>query len=83
VTLEIDQGLADCRTSSTRLLVKDEDTMQAVEADTAALEGRVGELEFRRMFNNPMDGNACFIEIQSGAGGTEARTGPACCCAST
>ncbi len=51
----------------------DEDTMQAVEADTAAIEGKVGELEFRRMFNNPMDGNACFIEIQSGAGGTEAQ----------
>jgi hypothetical protein len=47
--------------------------MQAVEADVASLEARVGELEFRRMFNNPMDGNACFIEIQSGAGGTEAQ----------
>ena len=71
---EIDQGLADCRDlfelASTE---DDEDTMQAVEADTAALEGRVDELEFRRMFNNPMDGNACFIEIQSGAGGTEAQ----------
>ena len=71
---EIGQGLADCKDlfelASTE---DDEDTMQAVEADTAALEGRVGELEFRRMFNNPMDGNACFIEIQSGAGGTEAQ----------
>ena len=71
---EIDQGLADCKDlfelASTE---DDEETMQAVEADTAALEGRVDELEFRRMFNNPMDGNACFIEIQSGAGGTEAQ----------
>ncbi len=71
---EIDQGLADCKDLfELASMEEDEDTMQAVEADTAALEGRVGELEFRRMFNNPMDGNACFIEIQSGAGGTEAQ----------
>jgi peptide chain release factor 2 len=75
VTLEeIDQGLADCKDLfELASMEEDEDTMQAVEADTAALEGRVDELEFRRMFNNPMDGNACFIEIQSGAGGTEAQ----------
>ena len=71
---EIDQGLADCKDLfELASMEDDEDTMQAVEADTAALEGRVGELEFRRMFNNPMDGNACFIEIQAGAGGTEAQ----------
>ena len=71
---EIDQGLADCKDLfELASMEDDEETMQAVEADTAALEGRVGELEFRRMFNNPMDGNACFIEIQSGAGGTEAQ----------
>ncbi len=67
---EIDQGLADCKDLfELASMEDDEDTMQAVEADTAAIEGKVGELEFRRMFNNPMDGNACFIEIQSGAGG--------------
>ena len=71
---EIEQGLVDGKDLfELASMEDDEDTMQAVEADTAALEGRVGELEFRRMFNNPMDGNACFIEIQSGAGGTEAQ----------
>ncbi len=71
---EIDQGLADCKDLfELASMEDDEDTMQAVEADTAAIEGKLGELEFRRMFNNPMDGNACFIEIQSGAGGTEAQ----------
>jgi len=30
-------------------------------------------MEFRRMFNNPMDPNNCFIDIQAGAGGTEAQ----------
>ncbi len=71
---EIDQGLADCKDLfELASLEEDEDTMQAVESDVASLDGRVGELEFRRMFSNPMDGNACFIEIQSGAGGTEAQ----------
>ena len=51
----------------------DEDTMVAVETDLAALEKKIGELEFRRMFANPMDPNPCFIEIQAGAGGTEAQ----------
>ncbi len=52
---------------------KDEDTMEAVEADVAALAAKVGELEFRRMFSNPLDPSPCFIEIQAGAGGTEAQ----------
>lgn len=30
-------------------------------------------LEFRRMFHNPLDPNNCFIDIQAGAGGTEAQ----------
>ncbi len=51
----------------------DEDTFVAVEADLSQLEARVKQLEFRRMFNNPMDPSPCFIEIQAGAGGTEAQ----------
>jgi peptide chain release factor 2 len=50
----------------------DEDTMAAVEADLAAVETKVADLEFRRMFANPADPNNCFIDIQAGAGGTEA-----------
>ena len=51
----------------------DEDTLVAVETDLAEIETEVGGLEFRRMFNNPLDPNPCFVEIQSGAGGTEAQ----------
>jgi peptide chain release factor 2 len=51
----------------------DDDTFIAVENDLGELEALVGKLEFRRMFSNPMDPNACFIEIQAGAGGTEAQ----------
>ncbi len=50
----------------------DEETMAAVEADLDAAERQVADLEFRRMFNNPADPNNCFIDIQAGAGGTEA-----------
>ena len=51
----------------------DEDTLLAVETDAAALRSEVESLEFRRMFSNPADPNPCFIEIQAGAGGTEAQ----------
>jgi len=50
----------------------DEDTLAAVESDLDAAEKLVADLEFRRMFNNPADPNNCFIDIQAGAGGTEA-----------
>jgi peptide chain release factor 2 len=50
----------------------DEGSLQAIEAETAKLEATVKELEFRRMFNNPADPSNCFIDIQAGAGGTEA-----------
>ncbi|MBW7861618.1 MAG: peptide chain release factor 2 [Rhodocyclaceae bacterium] len=51
----------------------DTDTLEAVEADVGGLEAKVHQLEFRRMFSNPMDPSPCFIEIQAGAGGTEAQ----------
>jgi peptide chain release factor 2 len=51
----------------------DYDTLISVESDVAGIERRVAELEFRRMFANPADPNNCFIDIQSGAGGTEAQ----------
>ena len=52
---------------------QDEDTLIAIESDADALRLLVEGMEFRRMFNNPMDPNNCFIDIQSGAGGTEAQ----------
>jgi peptide chain release factor 2 len=51
----------------------DDATLAAIAQDVAALAGKVGELEFRRMFANPMDPNPCFIDIQAGSGGTEAQ----------
>ena len=48
-------------------------TFHALEEDVARLRGQVEAMEFRRMFSNPADPNDCFLEIQSGAGGTEAQ----------
>ena len=48
-------------------------TVAGIAEDLAAMEAEIAALEFRRMFNNPMDPNACFVDIQSGAGGTEAQ----------
>ena len=50
----------------------DTDTILSIEADTDAMRKQVEDLEFRRMFSNSMDPSSCFIDIQSGAGGTEA-----------
>ena len=50
----------------------DVDGLLGIEADAAKLEATIAELEFRRMFNNPVDPINCFLDIQAGAGGTEA-----------
>jgi len=51
----------------------DEAALQAIAQDADELEKTVEELEFRRMFNQPADPNNCFLDIQAGAGGTEAQ----------
>jgi len=75
VTLaEIDQNLNDSKELFEMARGEnDDDTLLAVEADAAGIEERVAGLEFRRMFSNPADPNNCFLDIQAGAGGTEAQ----------
>ncbi|TMH59679.1 MAG: peptide chain release factor 2 [Betaproteobacteria bacterium] len=51
----------------------DDATLVAVAKDVDVLERTVDDMEFRRMFHNPMDPNPCFIDIQAGSGGTEAQ----------
>jgi peptide chain release factor 2 len=50
----------------------DEAGLLTIEAETEKLQGVIKDLEFRRMFNNPADPLPCFLDIQAGAGGTEA-----------
>ncbi|HTV85987.1 MAG TPA: peptide chain release factor 2 [Dyella sp.] len=51
----------------------DDATVQSVVADVGQLEGQVGKLEFQRMFSGKMDSANAFVDIQAGAGGTEAQ----------
>ncbi len=50
----------------------DDATLLAVEQDGQTIEAEVADLEFRRMFSDPADPSNCFVDIQAGAGGTEA-----------
>jgi peptide chain release factor 2 len=51
----------------------DDDTLLSVAADSEALEKQIAEMEFRRMFSGELDAANCFVEFQSGSGGTEAQ----------
>ncbi len=51
----------------------DSSTVDEVVSDLEGLEKHIAELEFRRMFSGEMDASNAFIDIQSGAGGTEAQ----------
>jgi peptide chain release factor 2 len=51
----------------------DDATLNAVGSDLQSIEKTIADMEFRRMFANPMDPNSCFIDIQAGSGGTEAQ----------
>ena len=75
VTLEhLTQGLKDAEELFAMAREEgDDDTLTAVQADSDELAQAVEGMEFRRMFSNPMDPNNCFIDIQSGSGGTEAQ----------
>ena len=50
----------------------DEAGLLTIEAEADKLQAIIKDLEFRRMFNNPADPLPCFLDIQAGAGGTEA-----------
>ncbi|MFT4180243.1 MAG: peptide chain release factor 2 [Thermomonas sp.] len=51
----------------------DEDTALAVVADVDGFQKGVEQIEFQRMFSGQMDGCNAFVDIQAGAGGTEAQ----------
>ena len=55
------------------LAEEDQSTIYDILTETDNLEKQVALLEFRRMFNGEMDDSNAFIDIQSGAGGTEAQ----------
>ncbi len=71
---ELEGGLTDARDLLEMAVEEgDEETVAAVDGDVDGFEGKVGELEFRRMFAGEMDPNNAFLDIQAGSGGTEAQ----------
>ena len=75
VTLdELGSGLIDAEDLLTLAEEEDDsDTVEEVVRDLAGFEARLAKLEFQRMFSGEMDVNNAFMDIQSGAGGTEAQ----------
>ncbi len=51
----------------------DEGMAREIERDAGKLETDVRKLEFKRMFRGEMDSHNAFLDIQAGAGGTEAQ----------
>ncbi|MCB1845172.1 MAG: PCRF domain-containing protein, partial [Halioglobus sp.] len=75
VTLdELQRGLSDAdELLSMAAAENDAGTVSELERDLDGYETRVAGLEFRRMFSGEMDSANAFVDIQSGAGGTEAQ----------
>jgi len=72
--VKLDDGLSEAH--DLLQMADDEDdveTVGVVEADIAGLDKHLAELEFRRMFNGELDSSNAFLDVQSGAGGTEAQ----------
>ncbi len=71
---QLDQNLSDAAELYDMALAEnDDDSLNGIAQDLQRMEMQVGDLEFRRMFSQPMDANSCFVDIQSGSGGTEAQ----------
>ena len=70
----VGSGLADSRELFELARTENDDaTLTGISVDIEKLGQDVAALEFRRMFSNPLDPNSCFMDIQAGAGGTEAQ----------
>jgi len=71
---ELSTGLSDADELLSMAVAEDDpSTVEGVAGDLDGLEQQIAGLEFRRMFSGEMDGSNAFVDIQSGAGGTEAQ----------
>lgn len=66
--LEDVEGLVDLAVEA-----DDEATYHEAVAELDQLEAQLANLEFRRMFSGEHDPSDCYVDIQSGSGGTEAQ----------
>lgn len=74
VITALDDKLEDAKAMIDLAVEANDATLLAdVQAELDEAEAKVADLEFKRMFSGKMDGNNCYVDIQSGSGGTEAQ----------
>ena len=74
VITALDDKLEDAKAMIDLAVEADDATLLAdVQTELDEAEAKVADLEFKRMFSGEMDGNNCYVDIQSGSGGTEAQ----------
>ena len=74
VITALDDKLEDAKAMIDLAVEADDATLLAdVQAELDEAEAKVADLEFKRMFSGEVDGNNCYVDIQSGSGGTEAQ----------
>lgn len=74
VITALDDKLEDAKAMIDLAVEANDATLLAdVQAELDEAEAKVADLEFKRMFSGEMDGNNCYVDIQSGSGGTEAQ----------
>jgi peptide chain release factor 2 len=75
--LSLDQAVLSAREAGELLAMAeaegDEATASQIADESRSIEAAVRKLEFRRMFRGQMDAHNAFLDIQAGAGGTEAQ----------
>ncbi len=70
----LDQGLDDVEgLLELAVEAEDQDTFDEANLELEQLEKKLAGLEFRRMFSGDYDSADCYLDIQSGSGGTEAQ----------
>ncbi len=74
VITALDEKLDDARAMlDLAVEADDESLLKDVQAELDEADTKVADLEFKRMFSGEMDANDCYLDIQSGSGGTEAQ----------
>ena len=70
----LDQGFDDVEgLLELAVEAEDQDTFDEANLELEQLEKKLAGLEFRRMFSGDYDSADCYLDIQSGSGGTEAQ----------
>jgi len=77
---ELNNSIQDNRDLLELAVLEDDEKAAAdIAQDVEKIGAILADMEFRRMFSNPMDKSNAYVDIQSGAGGTEAQD--VCICA--